>query len=168
VCDLNLRAPFNSAEIIRWSIAHADILKVSDEELPEVARLLGEPTIASGFPHNATDELRRTDVANWAASRLLELAPQCRLVAITLGPHGSFLADRCNGHRHTGVPVRVVDTVGAGDAFTAGLVHAHLRGGSLSQMSEVANLCGSYVAGQPGATPRLSPALAASIRVALS
>ena len=39
MCDLNLRTPFGSAEVIRWCLSHTDVLKVSDEELPEVARI---------------------------------------------------------------------------------------------------------------------------------
>ena len=62
----------------------------------------------------------------------------------------------------------MVDTVGAGDAFTAGLLHAYLRGASLPQMAEIGNLCGSYVAAQPGATPALSAELIDRIRALLS
>ena len=61
----------------------------------------------------------------------------------------------------------MVDTVGAGDAFTAGLLHAYLRGGFAVEMAEVGNLCGSYVAGQPGATPVLSAELTDRIRALL-
>jgi fructokinase len=58
--------------------------------------------------------------------------------------------------------------VGAGDAFTAGMIHAGLRGASLSQMAEIGDLCGSYVASQPGATPPLSPALIERVRALLA
>src|SRR5579859_4952835 len=36
MCDLNLRMPFCTEQTLRWSVAHADVLKVSDEELSEV------------------------------------------------------------------------------------------------------------------------------------
>jgi fructokinase len=161
VCDFNVRAPFASYEVVGWSVRHADVLKVSDEELPEVARLLGEPSLATEFPLTGSAGL--TEMASKAAKALLALAPQCRLVAITLGPHGSLLADRVSSYRHEGFPVEVVDTIGAGDAFSAGLVHAYVRGASLEQMSEVANRCGSYVASQQGATPELPESLLACI-----
>ena len=166
VCDLNLRAPFGSSEVVRWCLAHADVLKVSDEELPEVARLLGDPSIAAGFPASSGDEAL-TAAATEAANALLTFAPQCRLVSITLGPHGSLLADRTGTYRHRGYPVNVADTVGAGDAFTAGLVHAYVRGASLAQISEVSNRCGSYVASQIGATPELPLSLLEAIDSAL-
>ena len=89
------------------------------------------------------------------------------MVAITLGPHGSLLADHRRAHRHKGFEVEVVDTIGAGDAFTAGMVHAFLRGASLEQINTVSNLCGSYVASQPGATPELTPDLIAQIQATL-
>ena len=167
VCDLNLRAPFGNAEVIRWCLSHTDVLKVSDEEIPEVARLLGVPSIAAGFP-DATGDDALTTAASHAASALLAFAPQCRLVSITLGPHGSLLADRTGTYRHRGFQVKVADTVGAGDAFTAGLVHAFIRGASLAQISEVSNRCGSFVASQIGATPELPPELLASIESALA
>jgi fructokinase len=63
--------------------------------------------------------------------------------------------------------VKVVDTIGAGDAFTAGLVHAYTRGASARQMNVVSNRCGSYVASQSGATPELADELLASIGAAL-
>ena len=167
VCDLNLRAPFCSAEVIRWCISHADVIKISDEELPEVARLLGEPTIAIGLSPAADDEAL-TKAAAQCAHELLNLTPQCRMVSITLGPHGSILANRSGSFRHSGFVVDVVDTVGAGDAFTAGLVHAYIRGASLAQISEVSNLCGSHVASQSGATPELPPSLLQNIQSVLT
>lgn len=166
VCDLNLRKPFCNAAILQWCLAHADVIKVSDEELPEVGHILAESILATGLPTHDCDEL--THAAVNAAVVLLRLAPQCRLVAITLGPHGSLLADRVGTHRHHGIPVKVVDTIGAGDAFTAGMVHAYMRRAPLARISNVANLCGSYVASQPGATPKLPSSLLKTIRDTLN
>jgi fructokinase len=165
VCDLNLRKPFCDSEVVQWSLGHAEVIKISDEELPEVGRLLGEPTLAAGLPSDGGDDL--TAAAGIAAGIVLRMAPQCRLVAFTLGPHGSLLADRAGMHRHRGFRVEVVDTIGAGDAFTAGMTHAFLREASLPAISEVANRCGSYVASQPGATPKLPRTFLESIHTAL-
>jgi fructokinase len=87
---------------------------------------------------------------------LLESFPNCELVATTLGAEGSLVTNREGTFSHPGFPIKPVDTVGAGDAFTAGLLHAYLRGARPAVMAEVGNLCGSYVAGQHGATPPLS------------
>jgi fructokinase len=71
---------------------------------------------------------------------------------------------RSGTYRHPGYSVKVVDTIGAGDAFTGGMVHAYARQASLRQISDIANRCGSYVASQPGATPKLPRELLESIR----
>jgi fructokinase len=142
VCDVNLRMPDCSPEVLQWSMAHATIIKLSDEEMPQVFSMLHEQQLAVS--------------PRGAAHTLLESFPACQLVAMTLGPHGSLLTTRESTFGHPGFPIKVVDTVGAGDAFTAGLMHAYLRGASLQQMAEIGNLCGSYVASQPGATPPLS------------
>jgi fructokinase len=83
----------------------ADVVKVSDEDL------------AWGHPGTPEAEL----VARW-------LAGTTSLVAVTRGPAGATLV---TAHERLDVPaepVTVVDTVGAGDAFTAGLLGAMWRG----------------------------------------
>ena len=169
VCDVNLRKPFCTEEVLRWCLEHATLIKVSDEELPEVGRLLGSEAVGRGFPWDGADEDALTAAAVDSAERLLDMANECELVAVTLGPHGSLIASRKEGwDRHRGFAVQVVDTIGAGDAFTAGLAHAYTRGASIAQMNVVSNLCGSYVASQSGATPELSDELRTAIVAALS
>jgi fructokinase len=147
VFDVNLRMPDCTPEVLHWSMAHATIIKLSDEEQPQVFSLLNE--LGSG-----QREVPASPQA--AAHALLGKFPGCQLVATTLGPHGCLLTTRESTFGHPGFPIQLVDTVGAGDAFTAGLIHAYLRGAPLPQMAEIGNLCGSYVASQPGATPPLS------------
>ena len=144
VFDVNIRVPWCTPEVLRWSLDHATIIKVSEEELPLAFSFLG-------LENPATPEA--------AARSLLQNYSRCELVATTLGAEGSVVTTRDASFRHPGFPIKLVDTVGAGDAFSAGLVHAYLRGASLAQMAEIGNLCGSYVAGQPGATPPLSAEL---------
>lgn len=150
VCDINIRMPDCSPEVLRWSMAHATIIKVSEEELPRAFSFLDVQQIP------ITPET--------AARSLLENFPNCELVATTLGADGSLVTTRDGAFRHPGFPIKLVDSVGAGDAFTAGLLHAYLRGASPPLMAEIGNLCGSYVAGQQGATPALSAALIDRIR----
>jgi fructokinase len=54
---------------------------------------------------------------------------------------------------HPGFKIKVADTVGAGDAFTAALVHGYLRHESLAHINEIANRVGAWVATQPGGMP---------------
>jgi fructokinase len=51
--------------------------------------------------------------------------------------------------------VKVADTIGAGDAFTAALTHYLLRGAGLATLSEAGNRWGAWVASQAGAMPAL-------------
>lgn len=150
VFDVNLRQSFYSQELLAESMRLADIAKLNDEELPKVMSLAGfSGGGAASFSHG--DEL--------AAARRLIGAYDLKLVCITRGGRGSLLV-RCGSEasEHPGFRVQVADTVGAGDAFTAGLVHEYLRCGDtermdLHEMNDVANRVGAWVASEVGATP---------------
>ncbi|HEX4320317.1 MAG TPA: PfkB family carbohydrate kinase [Acidobacteriaceae bacterium] len=142
IFDVNLRAPFYTGEIVRESLGLASVMKMNDAEVPQVLDLLALPAAAS---------LRE------GADRLLEAFPQLSLVAITRGGEGSLLVGRSEWHEHAGVPVRVADTIGAGDAFTAAMTHYLLRGAPLATLNEAGNRWGSFVASQQGAMPEIGP-----------
>ncbi len=74
----------------------------------------------------------------------------------------SILQTRHDRIDSPGVRVTVKDTVGAGDAFSAGLLVKFLEGAPLREMARYANLCGAYVASQHGATPPFSRDLVAA------
>lgn len=149
VFDVNLRAPFYSARLIAESLQLATIFKLNEGEVPIVLGLLGGPSMAGA---------EQTEAALRSASRwLLERYPP-KMVAITMGAHGSLLVTHEEHDRHMGNKTSVADTVGAGDAFTAALVDAYLRGVSLYQMNDAGNLWGSWVASRPGAMPELDDA----------
>lgn len=154
VFDVNLRAPFFSARLIAESLPLATIFKLNENEVPIVLELLGGPTMAGA---------EQTEAALRSASRwLLERYP-LKMVAITMGGNGSLLVTRESHDRHTGITTRIADTVGAGDAFTAALVDAYLRGASLYKMNDAGNRWGSWVASQPGAMPEMDVATLAEI-----
>jgi fructokinase len=136
VFDVNLRQPFYSWEVIDESMKVADIVKMNDDEVPKVMAL---------------GKLGYSDEKS-SAQRLLDLY-DLKLLCITRGSRGSLLADRTGCDERSGVQVKVADTIGAGDAFTAALVHEYLRGAPLEQMNRAANLVGAWVASQAGPTP---------------
>jgi len=105
--------------------------------------------------------LRRT------AERLIEQFPNLELVAITRGSRGSLLVSPEGWNDHPGYPAKVADPVGAGDAFTAALVHYMFRGAGLAQLNEAGNRWGAWVASQPGAMPDLPDELRLSIAAAV-
>jgi fructokinase len=137
VFDVNLRQAFFSEDILRVSAEIADIMKVNHEELPRVAEVLGRKANAKEEP------------AQWLLHKF-----DLKLVCVTQGMNGSFLVAADGVHKHRGFPTEVADTVGAGDAFTAALVHHYLRGANLEVMNEAANRMGSWVASKVGATPK--------------
>ena len=145
VFDVNLRAPFYSGEVIQESMKLATVVKMSDSEVPLVLGLLGLPA----------NEGTAEEVLRPGAEQLLGEFPALGLVAITRGAQGSLLVTREEWHSHAGIQVKVADTIGAGDAFTAALTHYMLRGADLATLNEAGNRWGAWVASQVGAMPAL-------------
>lgn len=137
VFDINLRQHFYSAEQILESLKRSSILKLNDEELPVVLRALGEPP--------GTDERHSL---KWLRDEF-----GLSMIALTRGGRGSLLLSGHHFSEHPGYAVEVVDSVGAGDAFTAALVVGVLRGDALEVLHDHASRVASYVCTQSGATP---------------
>jgi fructokinase len=144
VFDVNLRQSFYSRKILRDSVKQANVLKLNHQELPRVAEML---------------DVSQTDFVSSLFKRY-----ELRLICVTRGEAGSSLFQaRRQGQSditivreaHPGLKVQVKDAVGAGDAFTAGLVHELLRGSSLDVMNDTANRMGAWVASSEGAMPAL-------------
>ncbi|MGA2807786.1 MAG: carbohydrate kinase [Terracidiphilus sp.] len=157
VFDVNLRTPFYSGEVIQESLELATVMKMNDAEVPQVLTLLGLP----GYEPAAPGHLRM------GAERLLEEFPSLEMVAVTRGGHGSLLVKREEWHEHPGIPVKVADTIGAGDAFTAAMTHYLLRGADLAALNEAGNRWGGWVASQAGAMPALPDAVRVGISAAI-
>lgn len=135
VFDINLRQHYYSCEVIEESLMLADILKINDEEIRIVAGMLG----LSDDAVTACREL----IGNFGL----------RLVILTKGPEGSevITADKVIPQ---GVDdVEIVDTVGAGDSFTAAFTVAYLRGDTLAEAQRLASATASYVCSRKGAMP---------------
>lgn len=134
--DVNLRSPFYSAEVMTESLKLARVVKLNDEEVGRVMTFSG---LGGG------DEVD-------CARRLLR-AYDLDMVCVTRGERGSLLLTGTETFEHPGFRTNVVDTVGAGDAFAAAVMHHYLRGASLERMSDAANRLGAWVAAQAGAMP---------------
>jgi fructokinase len=145
VFDVNLRQSYYSPEVLSESMRLADIVKLNDEELAKIMSLGGLPQSSPHQNSPQKDELL-------SAKRLID-AFDLKLVCVTRGGRGSLLVRGRESCEHPGFRVHVADTVGSGDAFTAGLVHEYLHGASLALMNEVANLVGAWVASEVGAMP---------------
>jgi fructokinase len=134
------------------SLRHAKILKLNHEEFPRFLDLLQCP-------------LRNSQRSDVGAARWLCKEFGLQIVCITRGPNGSLLVTPTAQDEHPGFSVKIADTVGAGDAFTAALVHHALRGSSLAATNAAANRMGAWVASQEGATPAADPAILSEVRV---
>jgi len=98
-------------------------------------------------------EARDLAAVERAARALLEQGVQA--VVTTLGAKGALVVDADGARSVLGFPVRAVDTVGAGDAFTAGLTVACAEGRSLDEATRVGNACGALAATRAGAQPSM-------------
>jgi fructokinase len=144
VFDVNLRQNFYTTQVLTESMKLATVVKLNHEELPRIMRLFELENHGEYHGDNRSEEN--------SARRLLS-SYDLDLVCITRGTNGSLLVSVDQSTGHPGFKVKVADTVGAGDAFTAALVHGYLRGTPLAQINETANRVGAWVASQPGATP---------------
>jgi fructokinase len=160
IFDVNLRQSFFSPEILRDSARHAKVLKLNHEEFPRFLDLMQSPLKNSERAGSAPGDYSDISAARWLCREF-----GIRLVCITRGSNGSVLVAANSHHEHPGVSVKIADTVGAGDAFTATLVHHALRGSSLATMNTAANRMGAWVASQEGAMPAADPAILAEVRV---
>ncbi|MBU6399059.1 MAG: hypothetical protein KGS61_01965, partial [Verrucomicrobia bacterium] len=146
--DLNLRRDCYSPETIVASLDRADLLKMNQAEAEHLAEHFG-------FRHRSLPAIGAAALDRWKLTRVL----------ITLGERGGYAAGR-NGEQvyAPGYAVPVVDTCGSGDAFSAGFIHAHLRGQSLAECCELGNALGALVATQKGATAPIPAAALEAFR----
>jgi fructokinase len=142
VFDINLRQKFYTREVIEQSLHLANVLKLNEDELPALAEMFG-----------------LTGLTGHQIERLAQLF-SLRVVAFTRGANGSLLYQEGRCSDCPSRPVKVVDTVGAGDSFTAAMVLGLLRKMDLDEINEIANEVARYVCTQPGATPVLPPEFA--------
>ncbi len=145
VFDVNLRAPFYSSEVVQESLELATVLKMNDAEVPRVLGLLGLQA----------EDPESPGALRAGAEKVLAEFPTLEMVAVTRGGAGSLLVKRTEWHEHPGIAVKLADTIGAGDAFTAAMTTYMLRGADLATLNEAGNRWGSWVASQAGAMPVL-------------
>ena len=138
IFDINLRPPYWTPDVIRQSLPLSNILKLNDAELPELAALL---------------DLSGSD--EQLAAQLIDHF-QLKLVVLTRGDNGSLLVDATGQTSElAGDKIPVVDTVGAGDSFTAAIAVGLLKGLDLSSLHRRAANVAAFVCSRAGATPSI-------------
>lgn len=137
IFDINLRQNYFSREVIESSLRLANVLKLNDAELPIVAKLF--------------------DAGGDVKSQIEKLAQSydLRVVALTRGAEGSLLYREGRWSEQGSSDIEVVDTIGAGDSFTAAVCMGLSRGLDLDRINAAANQIAAFVCGVAGATPVL-------------
>jgi len=138
--DVNLRKDCFTPETVRQSIELADIVKVNEKEAFAVAEMLG--LRAPRLPELVSAMVRQSAL---------------KAVVVTLAEKGVFAGSREGELVYVpGFRVPVVDSLGSGDAFSAGFIHRLLRGGTLLEACAFGNLLGAVTATKRGGTAPIS------------
>lgn len=136
ILDINLRQENILMEVLIESLKLANVAKLNDAELPLICEL---------FEISGKNEIEQ--VKNLRKDYDLDT------VCLTRGEKGSLLVTKNEISECPGIEIQIKDTVGAGDAFTAGVTHGLLRNWSLEKTNEYANKLGAFVSSQTGAMP---------------
>ncbi|MDV7698704.1 carbohydrate kinase [Chryseobacterium soli] len=138
VFDVNLRKPFYTIQLLEKLMNRADFIKFNDEEILEIAT-------GKGFE---SDNLESN-------IKFISEKTNTKAICVTLGKHGSILLWNNQLYRHEGYPVKVADTVGAGDSFLASLIAKLLSDQNPDEALNFASAVGALVASYSGANPKI-------------
>jgi fructokinase len=126
--DINLRQNFYTKEIIHQSLLETDFFKLNEDEIVIVKELLGK------------------DIKQIFDDYQLEL------IILTMGAEGSRIITAKNTFNYPATLCKIVDTVGAGDSFTASFIINYLNGVEIKVAQELASKVAAYVCSHSGAT----------------
>jgi fructokinase len=138
VFDVNLRAPFYSIELLSVLMAKANFVKFNDEELELIAKNLNSGH--TSIEENVKFIAQKFDVSH---------------ICVTRGGEGAVLYIDEIFYYNSGYPVKVKDTVGAGDSFLASLVYKITTKSHPKDALNFACAVGALVAASEGANPKL-------------
>jgi len=134
--DINLRKKCYSLETVTFSLQKADVLKLNEEEAHQLGDMLG-------IKHGSLPEFCQEVSSKWSLKYCL----------VTLGESGAFAFSNDGQKIHIpGYKVSLVDSLGSGDAFSAGFVHKLLQDASIAEACKFGNILGALVAAKEGAT----------------
>ncbi|WP_289022025.1 carbohydrate kinase [uncultured Salegentibacter sp.] len=138
VFDINLRPPFYEKEVLVKLMKQADFIKFNDDELFEIAYMIGSP-------YNSIEQ----------NLEYLSKETNTPTICVTKGRHGAVLLKEGKRYYNSGFKVKVKDTVGAGDSFLASLIAGILKEDDPQSTLDFACAMGALVAGEEGANPLL-------------
>ena len=139
VFDVNLRPPYDDMPLVLNFMKSADFIKLNDEELEMIAQWLG--FAGQSLP----DQLKH-----------LSQSTDTPAICLTMGAKGAILFADDAYFRHPGYKIQVVDTVGAGDSFLAGLICKLSQGIPKAEALDFACALGALVASKKGGNAPVS------------
>lgn len=137
IFDINLRQSYYSLDVISKSLQMANVLKINDDEIVIIGRLLSI---------NGSEEYVLQEIVNRYG---------LKLGILTKGGKGNTLISGKQISSFPGFDVPVQDSVGAGDAYTAAIAVGILQGYDLDHLNSCANKLAAYVCTAAGATPSI-------------
>ena len=135
--DVNLRIDSYTPELIRSLAMQAHVLKLNEQELPVIQEI-------SGITGSSMEQFCR----NYARTFHLDA------VCVTQGPNGCALLLGEEFLESPGFRIQIADAIGAGDAFSAALIHGLNAAWPAQKIADFANRVGALVASRPGGTPK--------------
>ncbi len=141
IYDVNLRDGNWNLTTVEQLASRADVIKLSDSEAEFLDASLADEGEAVSIRHFCE---------RWCDQY------KCRTVCVTLGERGCIVYHDRVFTEASACKVRVADTVGAGDAFAAALVHGMGEGWNMQRCAAFANAVAALVASRPGAIPEWS------------
>ncbi len=139
IFDINLRPPYYEKEVLVKLMEQADFIKFNDDELFEIAEMIGSPF--NSIEQNLQYLSEKTNT---------------KTICVTKGRHGAVLLKDGARYYNSGFKVKVKDTVGAGDSFLASLIAGLLKKEDPQAALDFACAVGALVAGEEGANPEIS------------
>ncbi|MBS1813278.1 MAG: hypothetical protein JSS87_00210 [Acidobacteria bacterium] len=136
--DLNLRDGHWNFDLVQRLSRRAHMMKLNLGEAQALSQLSGTPS---------DDFHLETFCRQWSATYSIDT------LCITLGDEGCLIHTGGASEYFPGFPIRVHDTVGAGDAFAAAFLYGYSAGWPMADVARLANAAGAIVASRPGATP---------------
>lgn len=146
--DLNVREGQVTERCVYESLHQADIVKVNEEELQ---------ALFDWYTHDRPGTADANSAALQAACGRLLRTFSLQGLIVTLGPRGAVYFDADGGvtvSRSAPLPAPLVDTVGAGDAFSAVFLHGRAQGWPLADTLARANAFAGAICGIAGAVPQ--------------
>ena len=139
IFDVNLRAPFYTKDILIALMQQADFIKFNDDELYEISEFMDSPY--HSLEQNMLFIAEKTNTKS---------------ICVTKGNHGAALYYGGKMYYNSGYKINVVDTVGAGDSFLAGLLSKLLDNEDPQKAIDFACALGALVASNEGANPKIA------------